>query len=50
MQDRLKAAVDGKVDEEFFIMARTDAIASEGIDGAIERWNLILKRERMAYF
>ena len=37
MQDRIKAAVDGRHDEEFFIMARTDAIASEGIEGAIDR-------------
>ena len=37
MQDRIKAAVDGRHDEEFFIMARTDAIVSEGIEGAIDR-------------
>jgi methylisocitrate lyase len=37
MQDRIKAAVDGRHDESFFIMARTDAIASEGIDSAIDR-------------
>jgi methylisocitrate lyase len=37
MQDRIKAAVDGRQDESFFIMARTDAIASEGINGAIDR-------------
>ena len=37
MQDRIKAAVDGGQDESFFIMARTDAIASEGINGAIDR-------------
>ena len=37
MQDRIKAAVDGRQDESFFIMARTDAIASEGIDGAVDR-------------
>lgn len=37
MQDRIKAAVDGRHDESFFIMARTDAIASEGINGAIDR-------------
>ena len=36
MQDRLKAAVDAKKDESFFIMARTDALASEGIEKAIE--------------
>jgi methylisocitrate lyase len=37
MQDRIKAAVDGREDESFFIMARTDALASEGMSGAIER-------------
>ena len=37
MKERLKVAVDSKIDESFFIMARTDALATEGIDGAIER-------------
>ena len=37
MVDRLKAAVDARTDDNFLIMARTDAIASEGIDAAIER-------------
>ena len=37
MQDRLKAALDVKIDDSFFIMARTDALASEGIEKAIER-------------
>ena len=37
MQDRIKAAVDGRHDESFFIMARADALASEGMSGAIER-------------
>lgn len=37
MVDRIKAAVDAKVDHDFVIMARTDAIAVEGIDAAIER-------------
>ena len=37
MQNRLKAAVSAKNEESFFIMARTDALASEGIDRAIER-------------
>ena len=43
MQDRLKAAVSAKNDESFFIMARTDALASEGIDKAIERCGEYLK-------
>ena len=37
MLDRIKAAVDAKTDEDFVIMARTDALANEGIEGVIER-------------
>lgn len=37
MVDRVKAAVDARVDADFVIMARTDALAVEGIDAAIER-------------
>ncbi|HET8554338.1 MAG TPA: methylisocitrate lyase [Rhodanobacteraceae bacterium] len=37
MVDRVKAAVDGRTDSDFVIMARTDAAAKEGIDAAIER-------------
>jgi methylisocitrate lyase len=37
MVDRIKAAVDARHDEGFVIMARTDAIAVEGIGPAIER-------------
>src|SRR5512147_1179169 len=37
MVDRIKAAVDARTDPEFVIMARTDAIAVEGIDSAIDR-------------
>lgn len=37
MEDRIKAAVDGRTDEAFFIMARTDSYANEGMSGAIER-------------
>lgn len=37
MVDRIKAAVDAKDDPDFVIMARTDAIAVEGLDAAIER-------------
>ncbi|NOU97827.1 methylisocitrate lyase [Paenibacillus sp. LMG 31456] len=35
--DRIKAAVDAKTDSAFVIMARTDALAVEGLDAAIER-------------
>ncbi len=37
MVDRVKAAVDARTDPDFFIMARTDAIAVEGVDAALER-------------
>jgi len=37
MVDRVKAAVDARTDSSFVIMARTDALAVEGIDSAIER-------------
>jgi methylisocitrate lyase len=37
MVDRIKAAVDARIDTSFSIMARTDAIAVEGIDAALER-------------
>lgn len=37
MVDRVKAAADAKTDSNFFLIARTDAIASEGIECAIER-------------
>ena len=37
MVDRIKAAVDARTDRDFVIMARTDALAVEGIDRAIER-------------
>lgn len=37
MVDRIKAAVDARTDPDFFIMARTDAFAQEGLEAAIER-------------
>ena len=37
MVDRVKAAADAKTDPAFFLIARTDAIAVEGVDAAIER-------------
>jgi methylisocitrate lyase len=37
MVDRVKAAVDARTDRDFVIMARTDALASEGLERAIER-------------
>jgi methylisocitrate lyase len=37
MVDRVKAAVDARTDAAFVVMARTDALAVEGLDAAIER-------------
>jgi methylisocitrate lyase len=37
MADRVKAAVDARTDKSFVIMARTDALANEGLDAAITR-------------
>jgi methylisocitrate lyase len=37
MVDRIKAAVDARTDANFVIMARTDALASEGLDAALDR-------------
>ncbi len=37
MADRVKAAADAKTDPDFFLIARTDAIAVHGVDAAIER-------------
>ena len=37
MVDRIKAAVDAKTDAAFVLMARTDALANEGLTAAIER-------------
>jgi methylisocitrate lyase len=37
MVDRIKAAVDARTDDNFQIMARTDAIANEGLEAALDR-------------
>ncbi|MFB0988280.1 MAG: methylisocitrate lyase, partial [Gammaproteobacteria bacterium] len=37
MVDRIKAAVDAKSDSDFVVMARTDALAVEGMESAVER-------------
>jgi len=37
MVDRIRAAVDARTDDSFVVMARTDALAVEGLDAAIER-------------
>lgn len=37
MVDRIKAAVDAKTDPDFFVLARTDSLANEGLEAAIDR-------------
>ncbi len=37
MVDRIKAAADAKTDKDFVIIARTDSLAVEGLDAAVER-------------
>jgi methylisocitrate lyase len=37
MVDRVKAAVDARIDDQFLIMARTDALQQQGLEAAIER-------------
>ncbi len=37
MCDRIKAAVDARADPQFVVMARTDALANEGLDAAVAR-------------
>lgn len=37
MVDRIKAAVDARTDENFVVMARTDALANEGAESALDR-------------
>ena len=37
MADRVKAAADAKTESDFFLIARTDSIAVEGVERAIER-------------
>jgi methylisocitrate lyase len=43
MADRIKAAVDARTDPSFVIMARTDALANEGLEKAIDRSRLYLE-------
>ena len=37
MIDRIKTSVDSKTDQDFVVMARTDALANEGLESAVER-------------
>lgn len=50
MVDRIKAAVDARVDDSFVIMARTDALAVEGIGAALDRANAYIEAGADALF
>jgi len=50
MVDRIKAAVDARLDDSFVIMARTDALAVEGIDAALDRANAYIEAGADALF
>jgi methylisocitrate lyase len=50
MADRVKAAVDARTDSGFYIVARTDAIAVEGVDAAIERAHACIEAGADAIF
>jgi len=50
MVDRIKAAVDARVDDSFVIMARTDSLAVEGIDAALDRANAYIEAGANALF
>ncbi|MDP1720267.1 MAG: methylisocitrate lyase [Candidatus Nanopelagicaceae bacterium] len=50
MVDRIKAAVDARTDESFSIMARTDAIAGEGVEAALDRARLYIEAGADMFF
>ncbi len=50
MVDRIKASADARVDDSFVIMARTDALAVEGIDAALDRANAYIEAGADALF
>jgi methylisocitrate lyase len=50
MSDRIKAAVDARTDSSFLIMARTDAIASEGVEAALNRARMYVNAGADAIF
>lgn len=47
---RVKAAVSGRTDPDFYIIARTDAVANEGVEAAIERANAYIEAGADAIF
>lgn len=49
MVDRIKAAVDARVDEKFVIMARTDALAVEGLEAALEEQTPTSRQAQICY-
>ena len=50
MVDRIKAAVSARGDDSFYLIARTDAVAIEGIDAAISRANAYVRAGADAIF
>ena len=50
MVDRIKAAVSARGDDSFYLIARTDAVAIEGIDAAISRANAYVSAGADAIF
>ena len=50
MCDRLKAAVDSRIDDDFIIMARTDALAIEGIQSTLDRCSQYVENGADAIF
>ena len=50
MVDRIKAAVDARIDDSFVVMARTDSLAIEGIDAALERAHAYIEAGADALF
>ena len=50
MVDRIKVAVDAKTDPDFVIIARTDALASEGIEASIDRGRMYVEAGADMFF
>lgn len=50
MVDRIKAAVDAKLDPDFYLIARTDAFQKEGLEAAVERANACVEAGADAIF
>ncbi|MCK0753952.1 methylisocitrate lyase [Chromohalobacter japonicus] len=50
MVDRIKAAADARLDDDFYLIARTDAFQKEGLEAAIERANACLEAGADAIF